>query len=195
MFTLEEVVDLHLALSSIPLWEGLHMPGQILEDYIGSIQMILGRHSRIMSTTRYGRVHALVKLLALTITGMSGDVMLWRLIPLNQIASTFWQERTRIVGILTMQQSWEVKTLAQHGHERHCHSKLVETCPDEEWENVLWLIPRTTKLYIWVLAAVMVFGKALIKGYLSRKPQASQMQGHMWQIQQTLQDTTAISMV
>jgi hypothetical protein len=46
-----------------------------------------------------------------------------------------------------------------------------------------------------VLAAVMVFGKALIKGYLSRKPQASQMQGHMWQIQQTLQDTTAISMV
>jgi hypothetical protein len=81
------------------------MPGQISEDYTGSIQMTLRRHSRIMSTTRYGKVHALVKLLALTITGMSGDVLPWRLIPLNQIASTFWQECTRTVGILTMQQS------------------------------------------------------------------------------------------
>jgi hypothetical protein len=58
-----------------------------------------------MSTTRYGMVYALVNLLALTITGMSGDVMPWRLIPLNQIASTFCQECTQTVGILTMQQS------------------------------------------------------------------------------------------
>jgi hypothetical protein len=67
--------------------------------------MILGHHSKIMSTTRYGNVNTLADLQALTIKGMSGDVMLWQLIPLNQIESTFWQECTRTVGILIMQQS------------------------------------------------------------------------------------------
>jgi hypothetical protein len=81
------------------------MPGQILEDYTDSIQMILGHHSRIMSTTRYGNVDALVDLQALTITGMSGDVMQWRLIQLNQIESTSWQECTQTAGIPIMQQS------------------------------------------------------------------------------------------
>jgi len=77
----------------------------MLEDYTDSIQMILGHHSRIMSTTRYGNVNALVDLQALTIKGMSGDAMVWRLIPLNQIEYTFWQECIRTAGIPTMHQS------------------------------------------------------------------------------------------